>query len=356
MKLLPHPVGKESYIIYGNGRFFGTIPSKSPKEAISFLDKKYSAEGINWIKDLSIRIFRERVITYNKTTKIKLFRFTNKGKPININSTKAKHWEIRLKYKNKKIIADILDSTDITIYALWESIKRNLNIDLNKEISKIDFKVELIKGKLSQKAKLVLFFSNKANCKKLWKYNDLREAMKIAGLEMVGRGIEGERPRELRYAMGYSFITSEKDKKVPDGHCLVLSPFPFGSRNERRNATLHLDKKNWSELQKILKNNPKRLRCGICGLFEGETNRIGQETKFQKGHLISHLSGGNISKSNMFAICQYCNTDQLNLFDIDSKTGKKIWNLIPVISRRDYRTKLEIFRFLKKHLKKVDVS
>ena len=188
------------------------------------------------------------------------------------------------------------------------------------------------------------------------KYSELREAMDREGLGLVGRGIEGERPREFRYAMGYNFRTNEKDKNVPDGYCLVGSPLPFGPRNERRVANLDLQKEDWSELSSILSKDTKRLRCKVCGLFEGETNRIGQKTTFQKGHYESHLSGGDVSEENIFAICQYCNTEQLNIYDIDPVTGKKKWNLIPAISKRDYATKIEIYNYLKQHLKEEDIS
>ena len=33
------------------------------------------------------------------------------------------------------------------------------------------------------------------------------------------------------------------------------------------------------------KKDAKQLRCFYCGRFEGEKNRIGQKTIFQKGHL-----------------------------------------------------------------------
>jgi len=345
-----------TYYYYQNGKNEGKIEADSPSGVILELDKKYGAKGLDWKNDLSVRIFQEIITKNNSSYHIELVKVSNSGKIIDKSAVAGKAWNIKLKYKEIEIDGHIYDNTDQTIYVLWESIARILKIDMDKEIEEIEFTVDLEKGKESQKNKLVLFFSKKGNYGKIWKYSDARKAMAKARLAMDGRGIEGERPREFRYSMGYDFRTNEKDKDIPDGSFIVGSPFPFGPRNERRIANVDLNKEDWSELLKILKENPKRLRCKICGLFEGETNCIGQKTKFQKGHFQSHLSGGNVSKANIFSICQYCNTDESNIYDIDPITGKKIWNFIPAINKRDYKTKIEIYGFLKKHLKKKDLD
>ena len=45
--------------------------------------------------------------------------------------------------------------------------------------------------------------------------SEVTKLMEKRGLKMVGRGIEGERPREFRYSMGYQFITNDKDRNIP---------------------------------------------------------------------------------------------------------------------------------------------
>jgi len=188
---------------------------------------------------------------------------------------------------------------------------------------------------------------------------DLDEAMDKKGLKFYGaRGIGGERPRECRYAIGYDWRTNDQDKKVPDGHCMVESPFPLGlERNERREATCSLKKKDWTEVKKILSEDPTRLRCFVCGLFEGETNHIGQKTCFQKGHGTSHLGGGTVAASNITAICRYCNGEMKNIYDIDLRTGKKKYLIVPFLKNRaNYKEKLAALEFLAKHLKKKDIE
>ena len=128
-------------------------------------------------------------------------------------------------------------------------------------------------------------------------------------------------------------------------------------RNERRNANISLNKEDWSELLSILKKDSKKLRCFWCGLFEDETNKIGQKTKFEKGHLIAHLSaGGDASKENITAICKYCNSLQKDIFSYDTNTGKKIYHIIPFLKNQQYKEKMEAIQFLLKHLKKEDIK
>jgi len=342
-------------IVYKNGEVDGNFELSQPADVFPLLNSKYTLKGLAWRSDLLIRVYFSEVVKEKGKIDIKLRRVNNLNGRL-IPEEGSKGWNIELEYGDTKVYGEIFDNTDQTVYVLWEEIQKETKLDLTKEIDNLTFKVISKRKDLTQKSKLVLFFSRKENCGKLWKYSDLNVAMEKEGLKLDGRGIEGERPREFRYAMGYSFKTNEKDKNVPDGYCLVESPFPFGRRNERRVANVDLEKTDWSELLAILKTNPKFLRCKICGLFEGETNRIGQKTKFQKGHFISHLSGGDASNQNIFAICQYCNTEEENIYDIDPKTGKKVWNLIPAINKTDYKSKLLILEFLLKHLKKSDIK
>ena len=270
----------------------------------------------------------------------------------------AVKWEFEGYYENKNIIIKTLDTKDIT-YHIWEILEYLLNKKNEEIINNLNFtlKVKVKNGNdYNQKQKLILFFSKKQNCGKLWKYEDARKAMAKEGLAMIGRGIEGERPREFRYDLGYPFITSEQDKNVPDGYFKVDFPFPTMFRNERRNANINLEKNDWKELLEILKKEPKRLRCYECGLFEEELNKIGQKTKFEKGHLETHSSGGNVSSENITSICKYCNSEQKNIYSYDPITGKKIYHIIPFLKTRNYPEKQIALKYLARHLKKSDVE
>jgi hypothetical protein len=276
------------------------------------------------------------------------------------NLEKAVIWEFKAEYKDKNIHIKLIDKMDI-LYAIWDVFEKIMGQENIKTIKDLKFSFTVrpkpSTNGLTSKQKLTLFFSKEGNWGKLWKYSDLRIAMNQAGLSMDGRGIEGERPREFRYQLGYPFITNETDKNIKDGHCIVHFPFPTLPRNERRNPNMNLDKDDWSELLEILKKETKKLRCYECGLFEEEKNKVGQYTKFQKSHLESFLTAnsGDASKENIVAICQYCNSKQKNIFNYDKNTGKKIYNCVEFMKVRDNNTKLEVLAFLVRTLKKSEV-
>ncbi|MBI2557842.1 hypothetical protein HYW20_00825 [Candidatus Woesearchaeota archaeon] len=267
-------------------------------------------------------------------------------------------WEFRGKYKNLDISVDLIDNKNI-VYTIWDVLGTILKQDHRKTIKDLNFTLNVNSNKDSygEHQKLILFFSRKENCGKLWKYDDIREEMRKSGLAMSGRGIEGERPREFRYMLGYPFLTSEQNKNIPDGFCKCLYPFPIFERNERRSANISLSKEDWSELVSILNKDPKQLRCYECGLFEGETNKIGQKTKFEKGHLLGHLSaGGDTSKGNITSICKYCNSLQKDIYSYDKNTGKKIYHIIPFIKNQKYNEKKLVLSYLLSHMKSGDID
>lgn len=346
-----------TYIYYDNGMMQEILDLKSTKELIDHISSTYKKRNMDWKKDVGIRMFQEVVTKENSSYTVKMYRINNAGKRVDVEANKTKQWGIDLTYKTINIQSDLYDKTDVTIYVLWESIKRILKIDLDQNLRDLNFTVKLKKGDLTLKGKFILFFSKTENCGRFWKYGELNEAMDRVGLKFTGaRGIGGERPRECRYALGYDWRTNDQDKNVPDGSCMVGSPFPFGRRNERRQSAYNLEKKNWNNLKDELNKNPKRLRCFVCGLFEGEVNHIGQKTVFQKGHGLSHLSGGKVTQDNLVAICRYCNSEQKDIYDIDLKSGKKTYRVIPFLKNRSVREKREAFKYLVKHLKKEDVD
>jgi len=333
---------------------------KNPIEAINKTADYYLKQGKDIKKECTIFAIRTYFIQIDDKGKkdytVRITCMNGEGKMINPET--AVCWNFSGEYKGTKIKIQTYDKKDIT-YHIWEVVEYLLAEDNKKTINDFNFSIDVKTKKgeeYNQKQKLILFFSRKENCGKLWKYQAAREAMAKAGLDMVGRGIEGERPREFRYDLGYPFITSEQDKNVPDGSFIVRYPFPTMPRNERRNATVGLEKKDWAELMSILSGNTKLLRCFECGLFEGESNKIGQKTKFEKGHLQTHSSGGNVSGENITAICKYCNSEQKNIFSYDQSTGKKVYHLIPFLKTRDYNDKKEALKYLAQHLKKEDVK
>lgn len=320
------------------------------KYSIEYFGGKEKFDEIG--KALSIRIY---FVELKEKIKGSIIKVHNDGK-VQKKET-AVIWSFKGKYKDADIDLTLFDVGDF-VYTFWDLLSILLNQDNKKTIENLKFSLSVKPkgGSLTQKQKVILFFSKDGNWGKIWKYSDLREAMKKDGLEMIGRGIEGERPREVRYMLGYPFITSEQDKKVPDGSCIVEYPFPTMPRNERRIPDVTLEKADWSELLEILNKTPKLVRCYSCGLFEGETNKIGQKTKFEKGHLMVLTMGGDASKQNIIGICKYCNSEQKNIFSYDKSTGKKIYHPIPFVKKLDYKSKVDILKYLLSYMKKEDVK
>jgi 5-methylcytosine-specific restriction endonuclease McrA len=343
-------------LAYKNGTLVFLEDVNSIEDCAKKLDlffKKNKSSLKQELDSFSIRIYLVEIDNKNKIvgkiTKVKGDKLQDKETAV--------RWNFKGIYnKSIQVNLELIDNSDI-VYIFWDLIEYFLQKKSKDLIEKLEFSLSVNPKKegYTEKQKLILFFSKKENCK-MWSYNELREAMSKANLTMSGRGIEGERPREFRYALGYPFITNEVDKKVPDGSVYVPYPFPILPRNERRNANVDLDKKNWSELLEILNKNPILLRCFECGRFEGETHRIGTKTKFEKGHIQGHLAGGSSSKENIFALCKQCNSDQKDIYSYDMKTGKKIWHIIPFIKNRDNKEKIEVLKFLLQHLKKEDIE
>lgn len=347
------------YLIYING-----VPENEEFDTFekvkNYLLTKYKSEEA-WKKNIITRIyFRETVIQKDLTTIniIKVNNNTGNLEDHTSQSSKAR-WVINFKYKNLfNISAKIFDKTQMkTVYIIWDEIVKLTKLDLDKEIQDINFQVINHCGEQTQHSRLIEFFSDVNNCNKIWKYSELNEEMEKKNLKLVGRGIEGERPREFRYMMGYEFITSEKDRNVPEACCKVISPFPTKNRNERRNADVDLTKKDWSETLGILNKNILQLRCVFCGRFENETNRIGQKTKFQKGHLTSHLSGGDVSEKNIIEICQYCNTFLSDYFDIELENFKLSVNPFKAVEKSSKKIRTEVLeQLITKNFKKEEIQ
>lgn len=346
-------------LLYQNAQRKLFDDAKDEKDATKKVEDYYSSNNSSLedaSKIYSVRIYFVDVSKKGNKLEATIYSVSNSGKMIN--PEKSTSWTFKGRYEDKEILIKTFDKKDIT-YHLWEILEYLLEKENKNIIEDLDFTLE-VKTKdnskeYNQKQKLILFFSKKGNWGRLWKYEEVREAMKKEGLDMIGRGIEGERPREFRYDLGYPFITSEQDKDVPDGFFRMDFPFPNQPRNERRMATTQLEKEDWTELLEILKKAPKKLRCYECGLFEDETNKIGQKTKFEKGHLQTHSSGGDVSEENIVAICKYCNSEQKNVYSYDSGTGKKNYHVVPFLKNRNYAEKIEALNYLVKHMKSEDV-
>lgn len=216
------------YLIYING-----VPENEEfdnfKKVKNYLLKKYKSED-NWKKNIITRIYFREVFKEKDITFINIIRVnynTEKFEDHSSAISKAR-WKIILKYKDQfNLSLQIFDRQQMkTIYILWDEIRKFTKLDLDKEIKNLNFQVINICGKQTQHSRLVEFFSDVNNCGKIWKYSELNSEMEKKKLKLGGRAIEGERPREFRYMMGYEFITSEKDRNIPEGCCKVVSPFP----------------------------------------------------------------------------------------------------------------------------------
>ncbi len=341
-------------LVYQNGNLVFHKNVKNAQESMQVVSKYFEEKDTTLqeaLKILSIKLYF--VILSRDNIQGTITRILPSGK-LKKKET-AVLWYFKGNYKNNPIDLELIDTGDF-VYTFWDLLEIYLAQKNITTIKDLDFKISVKSKKdvYTEKQKLILFFSNKQNCGKQWKYADLTEAMRKEGLEMVGRGIGGERAREFRYMLGYPFITSEQNKNVQDGYCTVEHPFPTMERNERRNPNVTLKKEDWSELLDLLGKDPKKLRCYSCGLFKGETNKIGQKTKFEKGHMIALTAGGDISEENIMAICKYCNSEQKNIFSYEPKTGKKIYHLIPFMKDQKYQDKLKVLEYLLKHIKEKD--
>lgn len=174
---------------------------------------KTSLEEVS--KGYSLRIYFVEIIkNTDKEKEAKIISISPEGIPVD--EEKAIKWTLNGEYKGTKIIIESFDKKDIT-YTIWETLEFLLGKENKNIIEDLDFKLQVRTKNgsgYSEKQKLILFFSKKGNWGRLWTYDEAREAMRKERLEMSGRGIEGERPREFRYDLGYPFITSVQILKV----------------------------------------------------------------------------------------------------------------------------------------------
>ena len=318
----------------------------------NYLKENFTDKNINWQKDLLIKIYEYELKKIDENNlEINVYQINKSLKKFKNYQT---NWTILFNFKNetKKYSAKIhnpLRGGNKSICVLWDIINKLTNKDCKKECDEnnnLEFKIKH-EGKLTSHAVLTLFFQKKENCNKLWKYKELEKAMISANSnwnfrDFEDRGLGGERPREWKNHMGYEFITNEKNRSIPDGSVKILSPIPSIKRNERRSANFELLKEDWSGVLKILQKNKKMLRCFFCGRFEGEINRINEKTIFQKGHLTSLTSGGDVSQKNIMSQCQYCNNTLNDFFDFEENTLKMRVNPFKAIEKQDQSTRIKI--------------
>ena len=108
---------------------------------------------------------------------------------------------------------------------------------------------------------------------------------------------------------------------------------------------------------KIFQSLLKRIPKWNTSMIENETNRIGQKTKFQKGHLTSHLSGGDVSEKNIIEICQYCNTFLSDYFDIELENFKLSVNPFKAVEKSSKKIRTEVLeQLITKNFKKEEIQ
>lgn len=324
-----------------------------------YLKSDFEDKGIDWKNALTIRLY-EYFTEEKEENQFDIFVNCLNVKTLKKKKNLKSVWKVNIQFKDtaKKYSATLFDGgaqLNKAIYVLWDVLDKVSDRDCKKEYddkNNLDLDIQFSGKKLTSHAVLTLFFQKKERCK-IWDYRDLEDAILEANPDWEfrkyeARGLGGERPREWKKHMGYEFITNDKDRNVPDGKVKINSPIPTKERNERRAANFDIEKTDWSELVEELYKKPEQLRCWFCGLFEGEINRINEKTHFQKGHLESLSSGGDVSEENIAAQCYYCNGLLNDFFDVEKDTFKLRVNPIKAIEKQSEGKRIEVLEFLLK--------
>lgn len=138
------------------------------------------------------------------------------------------------------------------------------------------------------------------------------------GRTLKGRGLAGERLRELMYMYGFDIYTRSMDRQLKNMQMRITGPFPVNPPNPRRTV-----------VNLLTGNGPGPCRCFTCGRYENEADAMGQPIRFEKGHLDPHNHNTNASESSCMMQCLHCNKAYKDYVAFDS--GKPSFNLYAIM-------------------------
>lgn len=139
---------------------------------------------------------------------------------------------------------------------------------------------------------------------------------------LKGRGLAGERLRELIYMYGFDIKTRSMDRQLKNMQMRINGPFPVNPPNPRRTAV------------KLIPNASAdgKTRCFTCGRFEDEEDAMGQRVRFEIGHLDPHNKNKikmKESLSDCMMQCLHCNRTYKDYVTFDS--GKPNFNVYAIM-------------------------
>ena len=222
-------------------------------------------------------------------------------------SEKNPKYKMILTHSLKRYIVHTKSSSPLYLFTL---MLINYNVKTFEELkpffdNKISFSVEFLndKAKYTEHLKLLVLFLN-MDCG-TYDGSFLEAELKNKyNLELSGRGIQGERPRELKYKFGFPIYSHYTDKSLKMNEYKVVSKLPYLPKNTSRKAINIIDNK----------------KCFTCNRQEGDKNIWGEVCRFEKGHLNPVNVDNNSVKS--YNQCKWCNTFYKDYINFDMEKQK----------------------------------
>ena len=217
----------------------------------------------------------------------------------------AKHYkkvhlhEIKLTYKGRTLAINCKSTNGgdlLPLYVVIQHVTGRSLAELREEflagdtITSFSYAWEGIGGK--KVTELIKIYQVMLNMKQ----SDYNTALNTDDIKIYlsGRGITGERIREMRVLYGFDVKTHCTDKKLKMGQIRWGCPFPCQASYRKVEAPSSSSPSS---------SSPKK--CFSCGIIEGSLNSFGLPVVFENGHLEpSSLNGSSVTKLQ----CKRCNT------------------------------------------------